>query len=140
MWSYFTLLSFKPLAKIAKMKQEVLSGRNQPDFRVEFAQRIATRFHDARAAEKALEDFNQRAKGGLPYDIPKISLTVALIYIGELLKQANLVPSTSEAMSNIEQSGVKIDGANVFYKVLKVEAVNFAVQVGKRKFAKITLS
>ena len=140
MWSYFTLLSFKPLAEIAKMKEEVLSGRNPRDFKVALAQEIVTRFHDASASEKALEDFNHRAKGGVPDDIPEITLTGAPIGIGQLLKQANLVPSTSEAMRNVEQGGVKIDGATVSDKALKVEAGTFVVQVGKRKFAKITLS
>ena len=140
MWSYFTLLSFKPLAEIAKMKEEVLSGRNPRDFKVALAQEIVTRFHDAGAAEKALEDFNHRAKGGVPDDIPEIAITGAPIGIGQLLKQANLVPSTSEAMRNVEQGGVKIDGATVSDKALKVEAGTFVVQVGKRKFAKITLS
>lgn len=140
MWSYFTLLSFKPLAEIAKMKEEVLSGRNPRDFKVALAQEIVTRFHDVSASEKALEDFNHRAKGGVPDDIPEIALTGAPIGIGQLLKQANLVPSTSEAMRNVDQGGVKIDGATVSDKALKVEAGTFVVQVGKRKFAKITLS
>ncbi len=140
MWSYFTLLSFKPLAEIAKMKEEVLSGRNPRDFKVALAQEIVTRFHDVSASEKALEDFNHRAKGGVPDDIPEIALTGAPIGIGQLLKQANLVPSTSEAMRNVEQGGVKIDGATVSDKALKVEAGTFVVQVGKRKFAKVTLS
>jgi tyrosyl-tRNA synthetase len=140
MWSYFTLLSFKPLAEIAKMKQEVLSGRNPRDFKVALAQEIVTRFHDGGASEKALEDFNHRAKGGIPDDIPEITLMGAPIGIGQLLKQANLVPSTSEALRNIEQGGVKIDGATISDKALKVEAGTFVVQVGKRKFAKITLS
>jgi tyrosyl-tRNA synthetase len=140
MWSYFTLLSFKPLAEIAKMKQEVLSGRNPRDFKVALAQEIVTRFHDAGTGEKALEDFNHRAKGGVPDDISEIALTGAPIGIGQLLKQANLAPSTSEALRNVEQGGVKIDGATVSDKALKVEAGTFLVQVGKRKFAKITLS
>ncbi|MEN9340782.1 MAG: hypothetical protein RJA32_188 [Pseudomonadota bacterium] len=140
MWSYYTLLSFKPLAEIAKMKEEVSSGRNPRDFKVALAQEIVTRFHDSGAAEKALEDFNHRAKGGVPDDIPEILLTGAPIGIGQLLKQANLVPSTSEAMRNVEQGGVKIDGATVSDKALKVEAGTFVVQVGKRKFAKVTLS
>lgn len=140
MWSYFTLLSFKPLAEIAKMKQEVLSGRNPRDFKVALAQEIVTRFHNAGTSEKALEDFNHRAKGGVPDDIPEITLTGAPIGIGQLLKQANLVPSTSEALRNVEQGGVKIDGTIVSDKALKVEAGIFVVQVGKRKFAKITLS
>ena len=140
MWSYFTLLSFKPLADIAKMKEEVLAGRNPRDFKVALGQEIVARFHNASAAEKSLEDFNHRAKGGVPDDIPEVVLTGAPLGIGQLLKQANLVPSTSEAMRNLEQGGVKIDGTTVSDKSLKVDAGTFVVQVGKRRFAKITLS
>lgn len=140
MWSYFTLLSFKPLAEIAKMKEEVASGRNPRDFKVALGQEIVARFHSSAAAEKSLEDFNHRAKGGVPDDIPEVTLTGAPLGIGQLLKQANLVPSTSEAMRNLEQGGVKIDGATVIDKSLKVESGTFVVQVGKRRFAKITLS
>jgi tyrosyl-tRNA synthetase len=140
MWSYFTLLSFKPLADIAKMKEEVLAGRNPRDFKVALGQEIVARFHNASAAEKSLEDFNHRAKGGVPDDIPEVMLTGAPLGIGQLLKQANLVPSTSEAMRNLDQGGVKIDGTTVSDKSLKVDAGTFVVQVGKRRFAKVTLS
>ena len=140
MWSYFALLSFKPLSDITKMKDEVLAGRNPRDFKVALGQEIVARFHSTSAAEKALEDFNHRAKGGIPDDIPEISLTGAPLGIGQLLKQANLVPSTSEAMRNLEQSGVKIDGETVSDKALKVNAGTYVIQVGKRRFAKVTLS
>ena len=140
MWSYFELLSFKSLSDIAKMKDEVLAGRNPRDFKVALGQEIVARFHSASAAEKALEDFNHRAKGGIPDDIPEVSLTGAPLGIGQLLKQANLVPSTSEAMRNLEQSGVKIDGETVSDKALKVNAGTYVIQVGKRRFAKVTLS
>jgi tyrosyl-tRNA synthetase len=140
MWSYFTLLSFKPLSEIAKMKEEVLAGRNPRDFKVALGQEIVARFHSLDAAEKALEDFNHRAKGGVPDDIPELALSGAPLGIGQLLKQANLVPSTSEAMRNVEQGGVKIDGVTISDKALKVPAGTMVVQVGKRKFAKITLS
>lgn len=140
MWSYFTLLSFKPLSEIAKMKEEVLAGRNPRDFKVALGQEIVARFHSQDAAEKALEDFNHRAKGGVPDDIPELALSGAPLGIGQLLKQANLVPSTSEAMRNVEQGGVKIDGVTISDKALKVPAGTMVVQVGKRKFAKITLS
>jgi len=140
MWSYFALLSFKSLSDIAKMKDEVLAGRNPRDFKVALGQEIVARFHSASAAEKALEDFNHRAKGGIPDDIPEISLTGAPLGIGQLLKQANLVPSTSEAMRNLEQSGVKIDGETVSDKALKVNPGTYVIQVGKRRFAKVTLS
>ncbi|MEY4625137.1 MAG: hypothetical protein RL061_662 [Pseudomonadota bacterium] len=140
MWSYFTLLSFKPLSDIATMKEEVLAGRNPRDFKVALGQEIVTRFHNAAAAEKALEDFNHRAKGGVPDDIPEISLLGAPLGIGQLLKQANLVPSTSEAMRNLEQGGVKIDGVTISDKALKVESGTYVIQVGKRRFAKVTLA
>jgi tyrosyl-tRNA synthetase len=140
MWSYFTLLSFKPLSDISKMKEEVLAGRNPRDFKVALGQEIVTRFHNAAAAEKALEDFNHRAKGGVPDDIPEVSLTGAPLGIGQLLKQANLVPSTSEAMRNLEQGGVKIDGATISDKALKLEPGTYVIQVGKRRFAKVTLA
>ncbi len=140
MWSYFTLLSFKPLSDIAKMKEEVLAGRNPRDFKVALGQEIVARFHNAAAAEKALEDFNHRAKGGVPDDIPEVSLTGAPLGIGQLLKQANLVPSTSEAMRNLEQGGVKIDGAVISDKALKLEPGTYVIQVGKRRFAKVTLA
>jgi tyrosyl-tRNA synthetase len=140
MWSYFTLLSFMPLSDITKMKDEVLAGRNPRDFKVALGQEIVTRFHSATAAKKALEDFNHRAKGGIPDDIPEVSLNGAPLGIGQLLKQANLVPSTSEAMRNLEQGGVKIDGETVSDKALKLNAGNYVIQVGKRRFAKVTLS
>jgi tyrosyl-tRNA synthetase len=140
MWGYYTLLSFKPLTDIAKMKEEVTAGRNPRDFKVALGQEIVARFHNASAAEKSLEDFNHRAKGGVPDDIPEVVLTGAPLGIGQLLKQANLVPSTSEAMRNLEQGGVKIDGTTVSDKSLKIDAGTFVVQVGKRRFAKITLS
>ena len=91
-------------------------------------------------AERALEDFNHRAKGGVPDDIPAVTLAGAPLAIGQLLKQANLVPSTSEALRNIEQGGVKIDGTTVSDKGLKVEAGEYVVQVGKRRFARVTLT
>ena len=98
-----------------------------------------TRFHSQAAAEKALEDFNHRAKGGVPDDIPAVNISGAPMGIANLLKAAGLAPSSSEAMRNIEQSGVKIDGVTVSDKQAKIEAGTYVVQVGKRKFAKVTL-
>ncbi len=140
MWDYFTLLSFRPMAEIDLMKQEVASGRNPRDCKVLLGQEIVARFHSPAAAEKALEDFNHRAKGGIPDEIPEVSLTGAPMAIASLLKAAGLAPSTSEAMRNIEQNGVKIDGATIADKQFKLEAGSYVVQVGKRKFAKVTLS
>ena len=140
MWRYFELLSFRPMAEIEGYKREAEGGRNPRDFKVLLAQEIVARFHSQADAERALEDFNHRAKGGVPDDIPSVSLAGAPLAIGQLLKQAGLVPSTSEALRNIEQNGVKIDGVTVSDKGLKVEAGEFVVQVGKRRFARITLT
>ncbi|NDI20617.1 MAG: tyrosine--tRNA ligase [Burkholderiaceae bacterium] len=139
MWSYFTLLSFRPMAEIDHMKQEVAAGLNPRDCKVLLGQEIVERFHSQAAAEKALEDFNHRAKGGIPDDIPELELTGAPLGIAALLKATNLVPSTSEANRNIEQHGVRIDGAVVSDKALKVEPGTYVIQVGKRRFAKVTL-
>jgi tyrosyl-tRNA synthetase len=139
MWSYFTLLSFRPMAEIDHMKQEVAAGLNPRDCKVLLGQEIVERFHSQAAAEKALEDFNHRAKGGIPDDIPTLELTGAPLGIAALLKAANLVPSTSEANRNIEQHGVRIDGAVLSDKALKVEPGTYVIQVGKRRFAKVTL-
>lgn len=139
MWSYFTLLSFRPMAEIDLMKQEVAAGRNPRDCKVLLGQEIVERFHSQQAATKALEDFNHRAKGGIPDDIPELELSGAPLGIAALLKAANLVPSTSEANRNIEQHGVRIDGAVVSDKALKVEPGTYVIQVGKRRFAKVTV-
>ncbi|WP_265919370.1 tyrosine--tRNA ligase [Cupriavidus nantongensis] len=140
MWQYFTLLSFRPMSEIDLMKQEIAAGRNPRDCKVLLAQEIVARFHSQADAEKALEDFNHRARGGVPDDIPAVSLTGAPLGIAQLLKQANLVPSTSEANRNIEQGGVKIDGATVSDKATRVAAGTYVVQVGKRRFARVTLA
>jgi len=140
MWRYFTLLSWRSEAEIAKLKAEIEGGRNPKDAKVMLAKEITTRFHSAAAADAAEADFNNRARGGVPDDIPEIALTGAPIGIGALLKQAGLVPSSSEAMRLIDQGGVKIDGDTVSDKGLKLEAGRFVVQVGKRKFARVTLT
>ena len=140
MWDYFTLLSFRPMSEIDLMKQEVAAGRNPKDCKVLLAQEIVARFHSQAAAEKALEDFNHRAKGGVPDDIPQVNLSGAPMGIATLLKSAGLAPSTSEAMRNIEQNGVKVDGTTIVDKQAKIEAGTYVVQVGKRKFAKVTLT
>ena len=140
MWRYFELLSFRSLPEIAGFRQETEQGRNPRDFKVLLAQEIVARFHTAADAERALEDFNHRAKGGVPDDIPEVALSGAPLAIGQLLKQAGLVPSTSEALRNIEQSGVRIDGTVISDKGLKLDAGIYVVQVGKRRFARVTLA
>ena len=140
MWDYYLLLSFRPVAEIDLMKQEVAAGRNPRDCKVLLAQEIVSRFHSSQAADKALEDFNHRAKGGVPDDIPEVILEGAPLSLAALLKMAGLAPSTTEANRNIEQNGVKIDGTVVTDKAIKLEAGNYIVQVGKRRFAKVTLT
>ncbi|ALU87615.1 tyrosyl-tRNA synthetase [Herbaspirillum rubrisubalbicans M1] len=140
MWRYYELLSFRSIAEIAGFKAEVEAGRNPRDIKVALAQEIVARFHSQQAAEDALADFVNRSKGGIPDDIPEVSLSGAPLGIGQLLKQANLCASTSEALRMVEQGGVRIDGAVISDKGLKVEAGQCVVQVGKRKFARVTLA
>jgi tyrosyl-tRNA synthetase len=139
MWRWFTLLSWRPADEIAALRREVEGGRNPKDAKVMLAREIVTRFHSATAADAAEQDFVNRARGGIPEDIPVHRIGGAPLAIGALLKQAGLVPSTSEAMRMIEQGGVRIDGAVVSDKGLKVGAGTVVVQVGKRKFARVTL-
>jgi tyrosyl-tRNA synthetase len=140
MWRYFTLLSFRSEAEIARLRQDVAQGRNPKDAKVLLAKEITTRFHSAAAAEAAAADFELRARGGVPQDIPEVALGGAPLGIGSLLKQANLVPSGSEAMRMVEQGGVRVDGVAVSDKALKLPAGCYVVQVGKRKFARVTLA
>jgi len=140
MWRWYTLLSFRPEGEIARLKAEVAGGRNPKDAKVQLAKEITARFHSKAAADAAEEDFQRRAAGGVPDDIARIELAGAPLPIGALLKQAGLVPSTSEAMRMVEQGGVRIDGAVVSDKALKVAAGTCVVQVGKRKFARVTLT
>ncbi|WP_286997693.1 MULTISPECIES: tyrosine--tRNA ligase [Comamonas] len=140
MWDWYTLLSFQSLAHIAQLKAEIAAGGNPKHAKVALAKEITTRFHSAAAADAAEQDFNNRAKGGIPDDIPELSLSGAPMGIGALLKQANLAPSTSEANRLIDGGGVRIDGTVISDRGLKVEAGTFVLQVGKRKFARVTLA
>ncbi|WP_375134443.1 tyrosine--tRNA ligase [Roseateles aquatilis] len=140
MWKWFDLLSFKSIDEIAVLKREVEGGRNPKEVKVMLAKEITARFHSAQAAEDAEADFNNRAKGGIPDDIPELTLSGAPMGIAALLKAANLVPSNGEGNRMIEQAGVKIDGTTISDKGLKVEAGTMVLQVGKRKFARVTLT
>jgi tyrosyl-tRNA synthetase len=140
MWRYFTLLSWRPQGDIAALQRQVQEGLNPKQAKVALAQEITTRFHGAAAAAAAEQDFVNRSRGGIPDVIPEFSLGGAPLAIGTLLKQAGLVPSTSEAMRMIEQGGVRLDGAVVSDKGLKVPAGTVVVQVGKRKFARVSLA
>ena len=139
MWRYFTLLSFRSEAEIEKLQAEVRAGRNPKEAKVLLAKEITTRFHSAAAADAAELDFHTRARGGVPDQIAELTLRGAPLGIGALLKQSNLAPSGSEALRLVEQAGVRIDGAVVSDKGLKLGRGIYVVQVGKRKFARITL-
>ncbi|MFM2067471.1 MAG: hypothetical protein RLZZ584_2380 [Pseudomonadota bacterium] len=140
MWTYYTLLSWRSLAEIAALKAEVDAGRNPKDAKVLLAKELTTRFHSAAAAEAAEADFINRSKGGIPDEIPEVTLSGAPLGLGALLKQANLAPSSSEAMRLVDGGGVRVDGTVVSDKGLKLGAGIYVLQVGKRKFARVTLS
>lgn len=144
MWRYLELLSFESLATIRKWKEEVTAGRNPRDIKVTFAQEIVARFHDRAAAQKALADFEARFKQGqIPDEMPEHTLATggeSLLFY-QILKQANLTASTSEAMRMIEQGGVKLNGEKVSDKALRLPAGGpYVIQVGKRKFARVRLT
>ncbi|MGE5116447.1 MAG: tyrosine--tRNA ligase [Betaproteobacteria bacterium] len=140
MWRYYTLLSFKSEVEIAALRAEVGAGRNPKEAKVMLAREITTRFHDAAAADRAQADFELRAKGGVPDEIDEVTLAGAPLPIGALLKQARLAPSTSEALRLVDQGGVRIDGATVSDRGLRLGAGTYVVQVGKRRFARVALS
>ena len=140
MWDWFTLLSFMSLPEIAALKLEIEAGRNPKDAKVLLAKEITARFHSAAAAEAAEQDFMNRSKGGIPDEIPEVQLSGAPLGIGALLKAANLAPSGSEANRLIDGGGVRVDGVVVSDKGLKIAAGTFVLQVGKRKFVRVTLS
>ncbi len=140
MWRYFLLLSFRGIDDIEHLKSECTTGRNPRDAKVMLAKEIVTRFHDAAAADAAEEDFNLRARGGIPDEVPSVTLSGAPMGIAAVLKAANLVTSGAEAVRMLEQNGVRIDGATVTDRNLKLPAGTFVAQVGKRKFARVTLS
>ena len=140
MWRYFELLSFRSIADVASLKAAVDAGLNPRDAKVALAQEIVARFHSATAADEALADFVNRSKGGIPDEVAEVALAGAPLGIPHLLKQAGLCASASEAMRMVDQGGVRIDGAVVSDKALKLDAGVFVLQVGKRKFVRVTLS
>jgi tyrosyl-tRNA synthetase len=141
MWKYYTLLSFRPMPEIDALRQACEGGRNPRDAKVMLAQEIVARFHSSALAQRALADFEARFRdGAVPDDLPEVTVAGAPIGIAQLLKQAQLVPSTSEAMRNIEQGGVRVDGERVSDKSIKLAAGTYVIQVGKRRFARVTVS
>ena len=140
MWRWYTLLSFQSLDAIAALKREVENGRNPKDAKVALAKEITARFHGAAAADAAEQDFINRSLGGVPDVIDEVAVSGAPLGIAALLKNAGLAPSTSEANRLIDGNGVRVDSSVVTDKGLKLSAGTYVLQVGKRKFARVTLS
>ncbi|HMA90660.1 MAG TPA: tyrosine--tRNA ligase [Burkholderiales bacterium] len=143
MWRYIELLSFEPMTTVRAWREQVAGGRNPRDVKVLFAREIVGRFHGIRAAELANEEFERRFRHGeLPEDMPEVTLKAPDdgLAVPQLLKQAGLVPSVSEALRMIEQGGVKLDGERVVDKALRVgRGRKLVAQIGKRRFARIVL-
>ena len=139
MWRWYTLLSFQSLDAIAALKREVGNGRNPKDAKVALAKEITARFHGAAAADAAEQDFINRSQGGVPDVIDEVEVSGAPLGIAALLKNAGLAPSSSEANRLIEGNGVRVDSNVVTDKGLKLPAGTYVLQVGKRKFARVTL-
>jgi tyrosyl-tRNA synthetase len=142
MWNWYDLLSLKPNAEIEQIKFDCNNGRNPRDAKVMLAKEIIERFHSAADAEAAEAEFNARFRGGAaPADIPEVTVQSVdgVIGVAKMLKEAGLVPSNGEANRNIEQGGVRIDGERVSDRGLQFTPGCYTVQVGKRKWAKITV-
>jgi tyrosyl-tRNA synthetase len=141
MWRWYDLVSMRSNEEIAAFKRATHEGRNPRDIKVLLAQEIVARFHSAAAAEQALQEFEARFKAGaMPDEMPEVAIAApGGMGVTALLKQAGLAPSTSEAIRNIEQGGVKIDGAKVSDRALHLAAGTYVVQVGKRKWARVTV-
>lgn len=140
MWRYFTLLSFRDEAEIEGLRAQARAGRNPKEIKVLLAKEITSRFHNVAAADAAEEDFNNRSRGGIPDEIPDVQISGAPLGIGVVLKQSNLAPSSSQAMRLVEGGGVRVDGCVVSDKGLQLDAGTYVIQVGKRKFARVSLS
>ena len=143
MWRYIELLSFESLQTIEDWRRRVAEGANPRDIKVRFAQEIVTRFHDQAAAKRALEDFEARfQKGAIPEEMHEISVPSVngALPVPQLLKLAGLVTSTSDAIRQIAGGGVKLDGERVADKSVTVSVgATVVAQVGKRKFARVTI-
>ena len=143
MWRWFDLLSMRSNEEIASLKRQAAEGRNPRDIKVLLAKEIITRFHSARDADQAENEFLSRFRfNAVPEDMPHCTVSVDAeggIAVPALLKQAGLAPSTSEAVRNVEQGGVKVDGEKVGERSARLAAGTYVVQVGKRKWARVTV-
>lgn len=143
MWDWYNLLSLKSNAAIAELKSECENGRNPRDAKVLLAKEIVARFHDDKAADAAEAEFNNRFRAGaVPSDIPEVDVAApdGEIGIARLIKEAGLCPSTGEANRNIDQGGVRLEGERISDRGLKVKPGTYTLQVGKRRWAKVTVS
>ena len=140
MWRYYDLLSRVPQPERERLREQVREGRNPKDAKVALARELTARFHSAAAADAAQADFELRARGGIPDRIDELAIDGAPLGIGALHKRSNLTASTSEAMRLIEGGGVRVDGTPISDKALKLPAGTYVLQVGKRKFARVTLA
>ena len=140
MWRYYDLLSRLPQPERERLREQVRDGRNPKDAKVALARELTARFHSAAAADAAQADFELRSRGGIPERIDELAIDGAPLGIGALLKRSNLTASTSEAMRLIEGGGVRVDGTPISDKALKLSAGTYVLQVGKRKFARVTLA
>lgn len=143
MWDWYNLLSLKSNAAIAELKSECENGRNPRDAKVLLAKEIVARFHDDKAADAAEAEFNNRFRAGaVPSDIPEVNVAApdGEIGIARLIKEAGLCPSTGEANRNIDQGGVRLEGERISDRGLKVKPGTYTLQVGKRRWAKVTVS
>ena len=139
MWDWYNLLSFRPLTEIAQLKAEVEAGKNPRDVKILLAKEIIARFHNEEAANVAEQEFiNRFQKGAMPDEMPEFTFE-GEIGLATLLKEAGLVPSTSEAIRSAQQGGVKIDGEKVDDVRQNAQKGTFVYQVGKRKFARVTV-
>jgi len=141
MWRYYELLSFRSMADVERLQQQVREGLNPREAKVALAQEIVARFHSERHATDALAAFEARFRdGAIPEDMPEVNVGQAPMGILKILREAGLAASGSEAQRNVEQGGVRVDGQRVEDKSLQLSAGTYVVQVGKRKFARITLT
>jgi tyrosyl-tRNA synthetase len=143
MWRWYDLVSLRGNDEIAALKREAQEGRNPRDIKVLLAKEIVARFHSAHSASDAEREFNERFRAGVaPDEMPELTLAgeaAGGLGIAAVLKQAGLAPSTSEAVRNLEQGGVKVDGERVGDRALRLGAGTYVIQVGKRKWARVTI-
>jgi len=143
MWRYYELLSSRSLEQIAQLRRETEAGRNPRDAKVALACELVTRYHSSQAAQRAQDEFEARFRhGAAPEDMPQVQLAASggALAIGAVLKQAGLAPSTSEALRSIEQGAVRVDGERVNDRAQQLTSGTYVVQIGKRRWARVTIA